>query len=69
MDATQTERLLYGEERSVHADAGYTDAHKCPGMAGRDIEGHVVEKCSRVQVVADDALPEFMREAERIKAA
>jgi IS5 family transposase len=68
-DVTQTEHLLHGEEQTAHADAGYIGADKRPGMAERDIQWHIAEKRSRVQAIADDALREVTREAERIKAA
>lgn len=67
-DVTQTEHLLHGQEQSVHADAGYTGAHKRPGMAERDIQWHIAEKRSRVNAIAEEALREATLKAERIKA-
>lgn len=48
-DVTQVDRLLYGEENVVCADAGYTGVEKREEHAGRQVIWQVAARCSTYQ--------------------
>jgi IS5 family transposase len=60
-----TGALLTGEETTVHADAGYTGAHKY--VRGK-AELHVAEKRGKVKAIADAVVKEATETLERLKA-
>ena len=43
-DISQTHHLLHGEEKSVHADAGYLGVEKRAEFQGRDIDWQIAGK-------------------------
>ena len=75
-DVAQTHELLHGEERQVHADAGYTGVHKrqeiitaqAAGEVRGDIEWHVAEKRGRIAKLPDGGFKQLIVAIERKKA-
>jgi IS5 family transposase len=64
-DVTQIGALLTGEEKTVHADAGYTGAHK---YVKGEQELHIAEKRGKVKAMVDGALKDATVALERLKA-
>ncbi len=64
-DVTQIDALLTGEEKNVHADAGYTGAHK---YVKGEQELHIAEKRSKVRAMVEGALKDATVVLERLKA-
>jgi IS5 family transposase len=64
-DVTQIAALLTGEEKNVHADAGYTGAHK---YVKGEQELHVAEKRGKVKAMVEGALKDATVAVERVKA-
>lgn len=64
-DVTQIAALLTGEEKNVHADAGYTGAHK---YVKGEQELHVAEKRGKVKAMVEGALKDATVALERVKA-
>jgi IS5 family transposase len=64
-DVTQIDALLTGEEKTVHADAGYTGAHKY--VQGEQTL-HIAEKRGKIKTLAEGALKEATITLERLKA-
>jgi len=69
-DIAQTAALLHGEEKKVHADAGYLGVEKraeiataCPG-----IEWHVAAKRGQVKALAEGRVKELTVQLEKRKA-
>lgn len=67
-DVSQTKHLLHGEEKSVHADAGYTGVEKREEFEGSKIEWMVAQKKGRLKAMADGLKKDLLREWERRKA-
>jgi IS5 family transposase len=69
-DIAQTHALLHGQEKKVHADAGYLGVEKreeiAAGHAG--IEWHVAAKRGKVQAMAEGLVKELTRRLEKAKA-
>jgi IS5 family transposase len=64
-DVTEIDKLLTGEEATVHADAGYTGADKyVKGKA----KLHIAEKRGKLKAMVDGALKEATQKLERLKA-
>lgn len=64
-DVTQIGALLTGEEKTVHADAGYTGAHKY--VQGEQTL-HIAEKRGKIKALVEGALKEATITLERLKA-
>jgi transposase, IS5 family len=64
-DVTQIDKLLTGEEKSVHGDAGYTGAQKY--VKGQQ-ELHIAEKRGKIQAMVESAVKEATVTMERLKA-
>jgi IS5 family transposase len=67
-DVSQTKHLLHGEEKSVHADAGYTGVEKREEFEGSKIEWMVAQKKGRLKAMAEGLKKDLLREWERRKA-
>lgn len=67
-DVSQTKHLLHGEEKSVHADAGYTGVEKREEFEGSKIEWMVAHKKGSLKAMADGLKKDLLREWERRKA-
>ena len=67
-DVSQTKHLLHGEEKSVHADAGYTGVEKREEFEGSKIEWMVAQKKGRLKAMTDGLKKDLLREWERRKA-
>lgn len=67
-DVSQTKHLLHGEEKSVHADAGYTGVEKREEFEGSKIEWMVAQKQGCLKAMADGLKKDLLREWERRKA-
>ncbi len=64
-DVTQIDKLLTGDEKSVHGDSGYTGAQKyVKGQA----ELHIAEKRGKIQAMAEGVLKDATVALERLKA-
>ena len=70
-DITQTAELLHGEERQVHADAGYTGVEKRPEIVAlaRKIDWQVAGKRSLIKALAEGAEKEACKAVEKAKAS
>ncbi|MDQ2925312.1 MAG: IS5 family transposase [Acidobacteriota bacterium] len=68
-DVTETSKLLHGEEKSVHGDAGYTGADKREEMKRCKARWHIAAKRGTVKAMPDDAVKEATQALETIKAA
>ena len=64
-DVTQVEHLLHGEEKQVHADAGYTGADK---RVDRKLKWKIAERRSKQKALPEGIAQEAWRELERRKA-
>ena len=67
-DISQTEHLLHGEEKRVHADAGYTGVEKREEFEGSKIDWLVAAKKGRIKAMAEGLQKDLIREWERRKA-
>jgi IS5 family transposase len=67
-DVTQTEHLLHGEEEIVFADAGYIGADKREALRDKPLKWHIAMKRGKLKAMAEGALKELTRRAERLKA-
>jgi IS5 family transposase len=70
-DITKTAELLHGEERQVHADAGYTGVEKREEIVAleRKIDWQIAGKRSAIKALADGAEKEARKAAEKAKAS
>ncbi len=70
-DVTKTAQLLHGEERQVHADAGYTGVEKRPEIVAlqRKIDWQIAGKRSVIKALAQGAEKEALKAVEKAKAA
>ena len=64
-DVTQVEHLLHGQEKQVHADAGYTGA---PKRVKRKLTWSIAEKRGRIKALPEGMLKAATQELERRKA-
>jgi len=75
-DVAHTHRVLHGQEKRVHADAGYTGVEKreevrqaqAEGAIRDDITWHVAAKRGKVKALPEGALKELTVMLERKKA-
>ena len=67
-DISQTLHLLHGEEKRVHADAGYTRVEKREEFEGSWIEWMVAQKKGRLKAMAEGLKKDLLREWERRRA-
>lgn len=67
-DVNETASLLHGEEEVVFADAGYTGAEKREELKERPVTWHIAMKRGRLKAMAEGALKDLTRRAERLKA-
>jgi len=75
-DVAHAHEVLHGQESEVFADAGYLGLEKRPeieeaqkkGHLKKDIDWHIALRRSAVEKITDEALKEFYRACERVKA-
>lgn len=67
-DVTQTSKLLHGEEKTVHADAGYTGAEKRDEMKGVEAAFHIAAKRGTIEKLPEGPEKESIKALERAKA-
>ena len=70
-DIAKTAELLHGEEKQVHADAGYTGVAKRPEIVAlaRPIDWQIACKRSLIKALAEGAQKEAAKAVEHAKAA
>jgi IS5 family transposase len=70
-DVTKTAELLHGQERQVHADAGYTGVEKRAEIVAleRKIDWQIAGKRSGIKALAEGAEKEALKAVERAKAS
>ena len=67
-DISQTKHLLHGQEKRVHADAGYTGVEKREEFKGSKIDWLVAAKRGKIKAMAEGLKKDLIREWERRKA-
>lgn len=69
-DVSQTHALLHGEEKSVHADAGYQGADKRPELANRagTLDWQIAIRRGQIKALPDGPEKEALRARERAKS-
>jgi IS5 family transposase len=67
-DVSQTKHLLHGEEKRVHADAGYVGVQKREEFEESKIDWMVAEKKGRLTSMAEGLRKDLLRGWERRKA-
>ena len=69
-DIAQTSALLHGEEKKVHADAGYQGVEKRAELIGqgRKVQWYVAAKRGQVKAMAEGRLKELTQAFEKAKA-
>lgn len=70
-DITQMAELLHGQERQVHADAGYTGVEKRPEIVAlkRKIDWRIAGKRGMIKALAEGAEKEALKAVEKTKAS
>src|ERR1017187_198681 len=70
-DITKTSELLHGQERQVHADAGYTGAEKRAEIVAleRKIDWQMARKRGQIKSLAEGAEKETLKTIEKAKAS
>ena len=70
-DITKTSELLHGQERQVHADAGYTGAEKRAEIVAleRKIDWQMARKRGQIKSLAEGAEKETLKTLEKAKAS
>ena len=70
-DVTKTAELLHGEERQVHADAGYTGVEKRAEIVAleRKIDWQIAGKRGQIKALAEGAEKEARKAVEKAKAS
>jgi IS5 family transposase len=70
-DITKTSELLHGQERQVHADAGYTGVEKRAEIVAlnRPLDWQIARKRGQLKRMAEGAEKETLKAAEKAKAA
>jgi IS5 family transposase len=66
-DVTEVDKLLHGQEKTVHADAGYQGAEKQAAKRGRT--WHIAAKRGRVKAMPEGELKDAVKHTEHMKAA
>jgi IS5 family transposase len=69
-DIAQTHALLHGQEKAVHADAGYLGVEKRPEITAQSpgVRWHVAAKRGQIKAMAEGRLKEATQTLERLKA-
>jgi IS5 family transposase len=70
-DITKTAQLLHGQEKQVHADAGYTGVEKRAEIVAlnRPVDWQIARKRGQIKAMAEGAEKETLKAAEKTKAA
>src|SRR6266481_2597129 len=70
-DITRTAELLHGQERQVHADAGYTGVEKRAEIAAlqRQIDWQIARKGGQLKKMEEGAEKETLKASEKAKAS
>lgn len=70
-DITQTSELLHGQEKQVHADAGYTGVEKREEIValGRKIDWQIARKRGQIKAMKEGAEKEALKSMEKAKAS
>ena len=70
-DITQTAQLLHGQEKQVHADAGYLGVEKRAEIVALDrkIDWQLARKRGAIKAMAEGAEKAALKAAEKLKAA
>jgi len=70
-DITQTAELLHGQEKQVHADAGYTGVEKRPEIVAleRKIDWQIAGKRGVIKAMVEGAEKEAIKAVEKAKAS
>ncbi len=70
-DITKTAELLHGQERQVHADAGYTGVEKRTEIVAleRKIDWQIARKRGQIKTMAEGSEKETLKAMEQAKAA
>ncbi len=70
-DVTKTAELLHGQERQVHADAGYTGVEKRPEIVAlaRPIDWQIARKRGTIKTMAEGAEKAAVQATENLKAS
>jgi transposase, IS5 family len=70
-DVTKTSELLHGQEKQVHADAGYTGVEKRPEIVAleRKIDWQIAGKRSVIKRMVESAEKEVLKTLEKAKAS
>jgi IS5 family transposase len=70
-DITKTSELLHGEEKQVHADAGYTGVEKRVELVALDrkIDWQIAAKRGTIKALAEGAEKETVKAVEKAKAS
>jgi IS5 family transposase len=70
-DITKTSELLHGQEKQVHADAGYTGVEKRAEIVAleRKIDWQIARKRGQIKTMAEGAEKETLKTLEKAKAS
>jgi IS5 family transposase len=70
-DITQTAELLHGQEKQVHADAGYTGVEKRAEIEAlkRKIDWQIARKRGQIKALVEGAEKETLKAMEKAKAS
>ncbi len=70
-DITKTAELLHGQEKQVHADAGYTGVEKRAEIVAlnRPMDWQIARKRGQIKTMAEGAEKETLKATEKAKAA
>lgn len=70
-DITKTSELLHGQEKQVHADAGYTGVEKRAEIVAleRKIDWQIARKRGQIKTMAEGAEKETLKTIEKAKAS
>ena len=68
-DVSETEKLLHGNEESVHCDAGYTGADKREELKDNKVQWHIAARRGTIKAMPEGELKEATQTLETIKAA
>ncbi len=70
-DVTKTSELLHGQEKQVHADAGYTGVEKCAEIVAleRKIDWQIACKRGQIKAMVEGAEKETLKAVEKAKAS
>ena len=70
-DITKTAELLHGQEKQVHADAGYTGVEKRAEIVAleRTIDWQIARKRGQIKTMAEGAEKEMLKALEKSKAS